>query len=70
MLSSTRKRATVLAFNNADEAGHYLVGEDYLYTVIVEVGEGDIIDMVDFKNEFAARTYADSINLQSGEDNA
>lgn len=47
----------------------YLAAFGYLFSVVVE-DEYGIKDVVDFKNEFAARTYADSINLQNGEDNA
>lgn len=53
-----------------DSQTQYLASQGYLYTVIVEDEDDDddgVTDLVDFKNEFGARTYADYINIQAGE---
>jgi hypothetical protein len=51
-----------------EELSEVFTGETLLmmkgYTHVVLVGHRfDLEDVVDFKNEFAARTYADAINM-------
>lgn len=47
-----------------DDYDGSLEKQGYLFSVIVYIGDTDCGDIVDFKNEFAAQTYADSINLK------
>jgi hypothetical protein len=47
----------------------WFIERGYIFSVILQDEQGDVIDILDFKNEFAACTYAASINLQ-GKENA
>jgi hypothetical protein len=54
-----------------EELSEVFSGETLLkmqgYTHVVLVGHSfDLEDVVDFKNEFAARTYADAVNMGLG----
>lgn len=59
-------RAYVEKFNES-EADAELISKGYTHTVAVWGYHGsvflDLLDLVDFKNEFAARTYADAVNM-------
>ena len=48
-----------------DVYGIRLEDGTFSHTVLCidESDESDVIDLVDFKNEFAARTYADAVNM-------
>lgn len=44
-----------------------LMSKGYTHVVVLlDEIYNDVLDLVDFKNEFAAQTYADSINLKGG----
>lgn len=61
--------AQIAVVYDLTQINHELVKQGYTHAVSIYTAEGRH-NTVDFKNEFAAQTYADSINLKNGEDNA
>ncbi len=60
-------KAFVETYYNPNDANLELgLVQGYTHTVVIVDAEDetDMIDMLDFKTEFAAQTYADSINLK------
>ncbi len=47
-----------------DSPEQYLACQGYQYSVVLSDEKGEVVDVVDFKTEFAARTYAAFVNMQ------